>query len=142
MALFWSASLLFLRKKNLLASFFFQHVYWYLPCTFIDYEIKIPLDGLILVCKFNVFLRIFLPARLFRPTCLFGILEYTILYTRVVLTGHVIQQLGYLPRFYLGICTELFHATFKAPQSELHLFSGGKGREFRAAAARLLFLRR
>ena len=35
-----------------------------------------------------------------------------------------------------------FMPQFKAPQSELHLFSGGKGREFWAAVARLLFLRR
>ena len=37
------------------------------PCTFI------------LSCTFNVFLRIFPPARLFHPTCLFGTLEYGLL---------------------------------------------------------------
>ena len=44
--------------------------------TFINFEKKSPLHGLILVCTFIDFEKIFPPARLFRTARLFGTLEY------------------------------------------------------------------
>ena len=58
----------FEKKIHPARSYFGLHVYWFWeknpPCTSI------------LSCTFNVFLRIFPPARLFRTARLFGTLEY------------------------------------------------------------------
>ena len=62
-------------KKSSLLVYSILLVYWYWSFTFINFEKKFPLQGLILVCMFNVFLRIFPPAHLFRVTRLFGTLE-------------------------------------------------------------------
>ena len=55
------------------------HNYWYSrkfpPARLLIFQKFSPCTS-ILSCTFNVFLRIFPPARLFHPTRLFGILEY------------------------------------------------------------------
>ena len=58
-ALFWSARLLFLRKKSP-CTFTLQHVYWYLPCTFINFEKKNPpaRPNLSLLCDWKSFFMV------------------------------------------------------------------------------------
>ena len=66
MALFWSARLFSCMCIGIC------------PAHLLILRKKSPLHGLFWVCTYNVFLRIFPPARLFCPTRLFGTLEYPI----------------------------------------------------------------
>ena len=64
-------------EKNPPARLFFCVYKGICPARLLILRKKSPLHGLIWVCTFNVFLRIFPPARLFGPIRLFGTLEYS-----------------------------------------------------------------